>query len=75
MVLKKKKSFLLLNLQYLTLKFSQQFILSLCTGGEKGKKKKREMYKVLKPDFPGGPVVKILCFQHRGHRFNPWLGN
>ena len=25
-------------------------------------------------DFPGGPVVKTLCSQHRGHGFNPWLG-
>ena len=23
-------------------------------------------------DFPGGPVVKILCFQSREHGFNPW---
>ena len=31
----------------------------------------------LKPwtwDFPGGLVVKTLCFQHRGHEFNPWSG-
>ena len=21
---------------------------------------------------PGNPVVKILCFQCRGHRFHPW---
>ena len=26
-------------------------------------------------DFPGGPVAKTLCFQFRGHRFNPWSGN
>ena len=26
-------------------------------------------------DFPGGPVVKTLCFQCRGHGFNPWWGN
>ena len=26
-------------------------------------------------DFPGGPVVKIMHFQCRGHRFNPWSGN
>ena len=25
-------------------------------------------------NFPGGPVVKTLCFQGRGHEFNPWLG-
>ena len=26
-------------------------------------------------DFPDGPVVKILCSQYRGHRFDPWSGN
>ena len=26
-------------------------------------------------DFPGGPVVRTLHFQCRGHRFNPWLGD
>ena len=26
-------------------------------------------------DFPGGPVVKTLCFQCRGHGFDPWSGN
>ena len=26
-------------------------------------------------DFPGGPVVKALHFQCRGHRFDPWSGN
>ena len=26
-------------------------------------------------DFPGDPVVKILCFQCRGCRFNPQLEN
>ena len=25
-------------------------------------------------DFPHGPVVKTLCFQCRGHRFNLWSG-
>ena len=29
----------------------------------------------LEGDFPSGPVVKSLCFQCRGHRFNPWLRN
>ena len=24
--------------------------------------------------FPGGPEVKTLRFQWRGHRFDPWLG-
>ena len=26
-------------------------------------------------DFPGGPVVKTLCFQGRGYVFNPWSRN
>ena len=26
-------------------------------------------------DFPGGPVVKTLCCQCRGHGFSPWFGN
>ena len=26
-------------------------------------------------DFPGDPVVKILHFHCRGHRFDPWSGN
>ena len=26
-------------------------------------------------DFPAGPVVKTLCVQCRGPRFNPWSGN
>ena len=26
-------------------------------------------------EFPGGPVVKILCFHYQGPGFNPWLGN
>ena len=25
--------------------------------------------------FPGGPVVKTLCFHCRGHGFSPWSGN
>ena len=25
------------------------------------------------PDFLGGPVVRTLCFQCRGHGFHPWL--
>ena len=25
-------------------------------------------------NFPGGPVVKTLCFQGRVPEFNPWLG-
>ena len=26
-------------------------------------------------DFPGGPVVKILCFHGREHSVDPWSGN
>ena len=26
-------------------------------------------------DFPGGPVVKTLCSQCKGHCFNPWSEN
>ena len=26
-------------------------------------------------DFPGGPGVETPSFQHREHRFDPWLGN
>ena len=26
-------------------------------------------------DFPGGPVVKVLCLLCRGCRFNPWSGS
>ena len=25
-------------------------------------------------DFPGGPGVKTLCSQHKGHKVNPGLG-
>lgn len=28
-----------------------------------------------KTDFPGDPVVRVLCFQSRGHESNPWSGN
>ena len=31
--------------------------------------------KDLPRDFPGGPVVRTLCCQHRGRGFNPWWGN
>ena len=29
----------------------------------------------MKGNFSVGPVVKTLCFQCRGVRFKPWLGN
>ena len=28
--------------------------------------------KLIKRDYPGGPVAKTLCSQRRGLRFNPW---
>ena len=31
--------------------------------------------KLIRRDFPGGPVVKTLCFQSRGYGFDFWLGN
>ena len=31
------------------------------------------MSRVVTRDFPGGPAVKIPCFQCRGCRFDPWL--
>jgi hypothetical protein len=34
--------------------------------GQRGQEKK---------DFPGGPVIKTLCFQYKGHGFDPWSGN
>ena len=36
---------------------------------------KHELIIHLSGDFPGGPVVKILCFQCKECRFYPWLGN
>ena len=33
-------------------------------------KKKKNVW-----DVPGGPVVKTLSFQFRGHGFDPWWGN
>ena len=32
------------------------------------------VFKPLVEDFPGGPVVKTLCFHCRGHGFDPWSG-
>ena len=31
--------------------------------------------KKLERGFPGGPVVRILCGQYRGFRFNSWSGH
>ena len=36
--------------------------------------KKFSRYKGAKRDFPGGPVIKTLHFQCRGHGFDPWSG-
>ena len=33
------------------------------------------LVKHLSRDFPGGPVVKTLCFHRRGCGFDPWSGN
>ena len=44
--------------------------LYLCYTSMKSSVKKEK-----KRDVPGGPVVKIPCFQCRGHRFNPLMGN
>ena len=36
----------------------------------------REMrVKTKRGEFPGGTMVKILCFHYRGHRFDPWSEN
>ena len=26
-------------------------------------------------EFPGGPVIRDLCFHCKGHGFNSWLGD
>ena len=26
-------------------------------------------------EFPGGPVVRILCLHCKGHGFDPWSGS
>ena len=33
------------------------------------------LFKIIFRDFPGGPVVKTLCFCSRGRGFSPWSGN
>ena len=39
-------------------------------------KEKRELFlKLLSGDFPDDPVVKTLCSQCRGRRFDPCWGN
>ena len=42
---------------------------------EKMKKFWRYCTSTIPWDFPGGPVIKTLCFQCRGRRFDPWSGN
>ena len=32
-------------------------------------------FRISPQDIPGGPMVKPLCSQCRGPRFDPWLGN
>ena len=44
--------------------------------GEAGGKKVGVVIKVQhERAVPGGPVIKTLCFQYRGYRFDPWLEN
>ena len=38
-------------------------------------RKEATCFKTKIRDFPGGPVVKTLCFHCRGQGFDPWLGN
>lgn len=45
-----------------------RLVVTKGVGWEKNKKKMQE-------DFFGGPVVKTLHFQCRGHWFNIWSGN
>ena len=26
-------------------------------------------------EFPGGPVIRTVCFRCKGHKFDSWLGN
>ena len=40
-------------------------------GKEYLKKKKKNICR----EFPGGPVVRRLCFHCQGPGFNPWSGN
>ena len=44
------------------------------TGDKGGEEKKNPATRKL-GDVPGGPVVKTLNFQCRGHMFNPWSGD
>ena len=52
-------------------------MMEVCTG--KGGCEPRQGRQMIKSGlfrgFPGGPVVKMTCFQFRGCRFGPWLGN
>ena len=43
-------------------------------GGFYRKKQVVESQKITAGDCPGGPAVKTLCPQSRGHRFNSWSG-
>ena len=35
----------------------------------------RPTYQKVSKEFPGGPVVRTLCFHYQGLGFHPWLGN
>ena len=49
--------------------------MSHCRIEEHPGQRKASLVKTTRRDFPGGPVVKTLSFQCRGHRFDPWSGN
>ena len=38
-------------------------------------RERREEYRRMGQGLPGGPMVKALCFHHRGCRFDLWSGN
>ena len=48
----------------------------ICQRQRPGVQTPREMrVKTKRGEFPGGTLVKILCFHYRGHRFDPWSEN
>ena len=53
-----------------TIKVPPDVIRTVCTSFKNCSSKKKGG-----GDFPGGPVIKTLCFHGRGHEFDPWTGN
>ena len=43
--------------------------------GPDGRERRGSFRRVGGLEFPGSPVVKILCFHCRGHGFSPWWGH